>query len=707
MPRLSIVLVAHREQGFLRAALTSVLSQAPDDVQVLVIDDAAADHCGEIAEEVAARDDRVAVRHLAPRQGQGPARRAALASVTGDYVWFMEPTDLVAPGGLERVLARLAETGPDVLVVPHLVQDVYGARSPGLSAAGGRSSQLWDKVVRTGFLAGLDPDFDTGAGWELDLTWALLLAARSIEVLPEPAYVRRDLPPAVRARSAVGTPLDALEAYQRVLSRVADSANRRAVLASFAAAAPGLLRATPPALREQAFALVAAIWRDHRDLLENLMDLDPARRAALDRGSLPAWRAAGEAAKVPRSVRAVAGPLLRNVRHPRRLVRRARRVRSLPTRAYYRAELRAPLEENLVVYAAYWYSAYSCNPRAIYEKARELAPWLHGVWVVNPDKVGAIPAGVDYVVAGSRAYYRVMARAKYFVNNVNFPNDIVKRRGQVHVQTHHGTPLKTMGMDLASSTFTERKMNFPKLMKRIERWDISISQNVFTSEQWERVYPSGTFDSVETGYPRNDVLANATDDDVARVRASLGIATGRTAVLYLPTHREYHPGYVPQLDPARLADALGPDHVLLMRTHYFYRDADATGAQPATGTVLDVADHPRIEDLYLAADVLVTDYSSAMFDYAVLDRPIVIYAPDWEEYRELRGTTFDLMAEPPGAVARTEQELTDVLASRAAWDDESTARRQTFRARFCSLEDGMASDRVVHLLWPAPPGGHA
>ena len=82
------------------------------------------------------------------------------------------------------------------------------------------------------------------------------------------------------------------------------------------------------------------------------------------------------------------------------------------------------------------------------------------------------------------------------------------------------------------------------------------------------------------------------------------------------------------------------------------------------GRLLDVASHPSVEELCLAADVLVTDYSSIMFDYAVLDRPIVIHAPDWDVYRELRGTYFDLLAEPPGVVARTEDELVDVVRLR-------------------------------------------
>ena len=479
--------------------------------------------------------------------------------------------------------------------------------------------------------------------------WRVAIAAGAVARLGEVAYVRRALPAAVRRRSDGRTAREVAAAYQELLgdpdlARTGTEV-RRAVIA---AAAP----TTSPA---------------------------PTTRTA------PAVRA-----------RRLARRLRRDARGWRKLPRRAKRW---PAQAYYRAQLRLPLESDLVVYAAYWGTAYSCNPRAIYEKARELAPWLRGVWVVDADKQDTVPSGVPTVVMGSRDYYRALARATYLVNNVNFANDIVKRPGQVHLQTHHGTPLKTMGLDLVDAEFGRKRMNFDRLMKRVARWDFSISQNAFTTEQWERVYP-GTYESLETGYPRNDVLATAGPEEVAAIRAGLGIEPGQTAVLYTPTHREYHKGFVPQLDPARLAKALGPDHVLLMRAHYFY-DASPVGDQPAPG-VIDVADHPRIEDLYLAADVLVTDYSSVMFDYAVLDRPIVIYASDWDEYRTLRGTYFDLLAEPPGHVATTEDGLAEVLTSRRAWDDESTAYRQAFRARFCSLEDGTASERVVRRLWPAP-----
>jgi CDP-glycerol glycerophosphotransferase len=260
--------------------------------------------------------------------------------------------------------------------------------------------------------------------------------------------------------------------------------------------------------------------------------------------------------------------------------------------------------------------------------------------------------------------------------------------------THHGTPLKRMGLDLRDAPGAASRTNFDALVRRCARWDYSVSQNAFSTEIWERVLP-GTYESLEVGYPRNDVLVTATDEDVAKIRAELGITPGQQTILFAPTHREYREEYVPTADVERLAAELGEDFVVLVRTHYFY----AGRPTHAGGLVLDVSAHPSVEELYLAADALVTDYSSIMFDYAVLDRPIVIHAPDWDEYRRLRGTYFDLLTEPPGVVTTTDDGLLDAFRSGAAWSDEAARLRAAFREKFCSLEDGRAAERVVRRVW--------
>jgi CRISPR system Cascade subunit CasB len=217
-----------------------------------------------------------------------------------------------------------------------------------------------------------------------------------------------------------------------------------------------------------------------------------------------------------------------------------------------------------------------------------------------------------------------------------------------------------------------------------------LSANRHTSLTWERVYP-GRYETLEYGYPRNDVYQKATAADVARLRESLGIPRDTVAVLYAPTHRDYRRVQGSHLDLERVLRRLGPRFMVLSRAHY---RQEAPVARRVAG-VVDVTGHPSVEALCLASDALITDYSSLMFDYANLDRPIVIHADDWEAYEAARGTYFDLRAFAPGAVARSEDELIDIFSTGHWRGSRSAQLRAAFRERFCAHDDGRAAERVV------------
>jgi CDP-glycerol glycerophosphotransferase (TagB/SpsB family) len=114
--------------------------------------------------------------------------------------------------------------------------------------------------------------------------------------------------------------------------------------------------------------------------------------------------------------------------------------------------------------------------------------------------------------------------------------------------------------------------------------------------------------------------------------------------------------------------------------------------------LVDATDEPHVEDLMLASDVLVTDYSALMFDYANLDRPIVIHADDWGPFVASRGAYFDITAEAPGHVSRSYRELAWLFASETWRDEESAVLRTAFRKRFCQFDDGRAAERVVRTV---------
>jgi len=663
-PAISLVLIVHREQGWLPKLAASVLEQPFTDIELIAIDDASPDHAPELLDELAERDARVRVKHLDKRVGPGPARNLGLELAEGTYVWFVNTTDLVE---------AIAVPAGDIGRVPAVRESVLGQRRPESG-----EGQLWSRIFRRELIA--DLRFGPGLGSELTVLWPASFRAESEGVADGASYVRR-VPP--NAEPEPGSPFDLLDQYERVLEQAPD---RRAVVSAMLRHELSLLGTqVPDEQRRSFFERMSEAYRGAGETVSfgsRSLDL---RAQLVRRGDWRAYRAferSLELRDAPARARRTAGKVKRALKPPGRNDRQR----------FYRARRRQPIDPDLAVFAAYWFRGFSCNPRAIYERARELVPHVRGVWVVNTDGASTVPDGVDYVMAGSREYFDLVARAKWFVNNVNFPNNLVKRDGQVHVMTHHGTPLKKMGLDLQ----VERAA---ALLRRCSRWDFSVSQNAFTTPIWERVYPT-RYESLETGYPRNDRLANAGEDDYARVREALGIEPGRKAVLYTPTHREYQEEYVPTLDLAALAEGLGEEWLVLARAHYFYGDVDQMRALHDAGRLMDVSGHPSIEDLQIAADVLVTDYSSIMFDYAVLDRPIVIHAPDWDEYRSRRGTYFDLMEERPGPVAVSEAELVDVLRS----GEFAPAERTRFRARFSYLDDGHAAERVVRRVFLGETG---
>ncbi|RZU72955.1 CDP-glycerol glycerophosphotransferase [Micromonospora kangleipakensis] len=734
MTLISFVVPAFKVQGYLRECLDSILDQPYADLEVIGVDDASPDDSGEILAEYAARDPRVHPVRLAENVGLGPARNIGLDRAVGEYVWFVDGDDWLVAGCLPHVADRLLATRPDALIVDHVrahwnnvgtrsaMRDVF-PEPPGEATFRLRDRPetmrllhtAWNRVVRRQFL--VDRELRFAPGWYEDVSFSYpaLMAAERIGVLDRVCLNYRQRRTGAITRTRGDRHFEVFAQWHRVfrlmdrwgpaVEELRPAVFERMIWHYLTVLGNG--ERTAPELRPAFFAQIHADFNRFRPPggypvpggVEGLKHRLVAAGRWRTFSALRAANQAGDAAR--RSVRRVRRRVLPVAR------RTARVTRNAALREYYRAELRRPLDPTLALFAAYWYRGYACNPAAVYAAARALAPQVRGVWIVRRDRVDTLPPGVEYVVAGTPAYYRALARARWLVNNVNFPDFVRKRPGSVHLQTHHGTPVKVMGLDQQRYPVGAMGMNFAKLLRRVDRWDYSVTSNSFSTQMWERAYPAA-YTTLEVGYPRNDRLALATPEEIRKLRAELGIGPDERVVLYAPTHREHLPGWRPPFDPDRLLDALGPAGRLLMRSHYFH-DRDRRPRGPAAGGLLDVSSHDRVEDLYLVADVLVTDYSSAMFDYAVLDRPIVVYAPDWEAYRVARGVYFDPLAEPPGAVAVDFPGLLELFRSDAIRSTPAEQARQRFRARFCALDDGHAAERVVRRVFlddrPGRPAG--
>ena len=346
-----------------------------------------------------------------------------------------------------------------------------------------------------------------------------------------------------------------------------------------------------------------------------------------------------------------------------------------------------------IVYNAF-NGRYADSPRALHRGLLARGVEAEHVWLQDERFVGGFPADVTTVPISSPAAVAALESADVLISNTHIQLDRwEKSPATFYLQTWHGTPLKRIHR-AAASVPGEEVMR--ALDEDIARWDALVSQGPAATRLLREAFGyAGTV--LETGYPRNDVLL--APDAAARraaLREELGIADGTTAVLYAPTYRDdtVDAADAPDgLDLEQLVSRLGPAYTVLLRQHYYlYRRPVRTGL----AGLVDVSDNPDIADLYLAADAMVTDYSSAMFDFAVTGKPLLLHPYDLERYRDqLRGFTFDLDTEGPGALVLDPEVLAESLLALPETSAEDAARYAAFRRRWTALEDGHATDRVL------------
>jgi CDP-glycerol glycerophosphotransferase len=370
-------------------------------------------------------------------------------------------------------------------------------------------------------------------------------------------------------------------------------------------------------------------------------------------------------------------------------------------RTVYRGARSGELRD-AVVYSSFLGRQYSDSPRAIHEElVRRGAPLEH-LWVVRDGRC-AVPDTATVLREGSREYHEAMARARYIVSNDHFPDWFERRDDQLCLQTWHGTPFKKLGFDVSDLRKQVRK--FQRNWERQQRnWQYVLSPNRFSTPILRRAYLVEG-EMLETGYPRVDVLARPDRDVLARqLRTRLGIPEDKRTVLYAPTFRDHVQDRRNRyrlelaLDLERLRAAVGEDTVVLFRKHHYIVDPVPTTAD---GFVRDVSAYPDGTELMLAADVLMTDYSSMMVDFANTGRPMLFFTYDLDAYEdEIRGFYVDdFVGTVPGPLLRTTDDVAGALQELDAVRDEYAERYAAFRETFCELDDGHAAARVVDRLF--------
>jgi CDP-glycerol glycerophosphotransferase len=364
---------------------------------------------------------------------------------------------------------------------------------------------------------------------------------------------------------------------------------------------------------------------------------------------------------------------------------------------------RLPTDGELIVFESGLGKQYADSPRYIYEELLRRGDTRKKVWIYSGQHKFTDPNTIA-VKRLSMEYFWHLARAKYWIVNQNLPFYVTRRNAGIYVQTWHGTPLKRMLNDIEDIQGRDEGY-LERVTRAISQWSYLLSPSPYATEAMRSAFAyKGPI--LELGYPRNDPLLEPSAPTRAQaIKNTLGIPDEHKVVLYAPTFRDDAGNgkgrFTFQLpfDLETFNERFGENTVLLLRMHVLVSSGISVPNELA-GRVLNLSAYPEIQDLYLVSDVLITDYSSVFFDYALLRRPIVFFAYDLDNYRDnLRGFYLDYDKELPGPIVRDEEELWDVLGEALSGQQALTGPSDAFIAKFAPHDDGFSARRVVDEIF--------
>lgn len=364
-----------------------------------------------------------------------------------------------------------------------------------------------------------------------------------------------------------------------------------------------------------------------------------------------------------------------------------------------------PVNKRRIVFDSSLGKSYSGNPRHIFEYMVEngYQEKYECTWFYS-NMPYPIPGDGYQFRYGRFRYLYYMATARIWIFDCRQPEWLIKRKNCFYIQTWHGTPLKRLVLDM-DDVFMKNESDIKTyqsgFVKNVQIWDFLISQNPFSSVTFRRAFAFER-DMLEIGYPRNDILfSKNNEEDIALLKQRLGLPKDKKILLYAPTFRddEFDENssykFSPKLSFDRLQEVLEDDYILIVKYHYLIMDY--IDWFPYKDFIFHFDQSDDIAELFLVSDMMITDYSSVMFDYSILRRPMLFYAYDLEKYKnELRGFYFDYEDEVPGPISTdTETLIRHILQYDASAYEE---KYEKFCQKYNPWDDGHASEQVVEVI---------
>lgn len=347
------------------------------------------------------------------------------------------------------------------------------------------------------------------------------------------------------------------------------------------------------------------------------------------------------------------------------------------------------VNENFVLYSSFSGSSFSGSPFAIFKQLYKQEKLVHFVLYNQEEDKRAEIACMDnvyYVEANSRLHRRISSQAKILITNGTFPYAFISKPDQIIINTWHGTPIKYLGFDVEEASYL--------LSRNVRNSFITsthmVHPNKFTQEALNDSFKlAGTSDTVveTTGYPRQDLMIKISDKRKQDIMDYLEIDASKPVVLYAPTYRDslLVTGSQRDLPMKEAVEQLSVNdkYNFLFKGHYFDQSMKSKTNDIDTNELLSIV------------DVLISDYSSIAIDYMALERPIIYFTYDLDDYRAERGFYFELETITNSMVS-TVTELEAAVETQIN-SQQIDSKQKEAKEKYCELDDGNAAKRVIKL----------
>lgn len=320
-------------------------------------------------------------------------------------------------------------------------------------------------------------------------------------------------------------------------------------------------------------------------------------------------------------------------------------------------------DPKLIVISSFGGRKYDDSPKCIYEEMLNDKRFdgFRIVWAFMHPEQHDIPRG-EKVKTDTLAYYKTLLKARCWITNSTMERGLsFKQKNVFYYNSWHGTPIKLMGSDINkdNKSFGSKGHGCP--------YDVFCAQSQYDADIFARSFGVPEKAMKIIGLPRNDELVNdAGEERRNKIKTELGINRDKNVILYAPTFREYTKDenlncvIAPPINLKLWEEKLGRDYVLLFRAHY-----EVVKVMNVTSNefVRDVSAYPVLNELMIVSDILISDYSSIYFDYSVMDKPMLCFAYDYDEYQSKRGMYFDIRKELDCMDLDTEEKVINEVLS--------------------------------------------